>query len=299
MYIAHIAAETFTCGTIPVMATLPGEEEAQEVHLPTVGSEEPRVLLFHVLSCMEALGIQMEMAVSGVWFAIDSVPAQFIKRREAREAPLDWARPDAGQLWEEWGEEGRARFGVDGVEVIEDRPLPEEEMPPIEDLPDPNYPFALSIPADGEDTPSPDYPIALAIPVDDEERNRSRSPSSFVDDETQNNMRSASMLANETPDTTRSPEAPRVAQGSAGPRAAGSSMASAARATQSAVENENDGDENENEEKSAWKAELENLINEEMVIVAGDAVDAPKNPSLGHPSPMSGLFIYDSCNGMW
>ena len=314
VYIAHIAAETFTCGTIPVMVTPPGLDEAQEVYLPAVGLKEPRVLLFPVLSCMEILGIKTEMTVCGVWFAIDSVPAQFIERREARGVPLDWARrdgrwarPGAGQPWEEWGEEGMARFGVDGVEVVEDR------TPPDEDIPSPKYPHALSIPVDedsppsGEDMPPPSYPHALSIPVDKEERNRSRSPSSFVDDETPE--RSASRLVEETPGTTRSPEVPRATQGSAGPSAAGGSRISAARVSESTEENDNDedGDENEDgdgneEEESAWRTELRDLINEELsVVVDGtrDVADAPKSPSLGYPSPRKGLFIYDSCQGMW
>ncbi|KFZ25050.1 hypothetical protein V502_00474 [Pseudogymnoascus sp. VKM F-4520 (FW-2644)] len=315
VYIAHIAAETFTCGTIPVMVTPPGQDEAQEVHLPTVGLKEPRVLLFPVLSCMEILGIETEMTVSGVWFAIDSVPAQFIERREARGLPLDWARrdgrwarPGAGQPWEEWGEEGMVRFGVDGVEVVEDEP------PPDEDIPSPKYPHALSIPVDedsppsGEDMPPPSYPHALSIPVDEEERNGSRSPSSFVDDETPDNTRSASRLVEETPDTTRSPEVSRAVHGSAGPSAAGSSRISAARVSESTEDDDNDedGDENEdgdgNEEESAWRTELQDLINKELSVVvdgARDVADAPKSPSLGYPSPKEGLFIYDSCQGMW
>lgn len=291
VYIAHIAAETFTCGTIPVMVTPPGLDEAQEVYLPTVGLKEPRVLLFPVLSCMGILGIETEMSVSGVWFAIDAVPAQFIERREARGVPLDWAgrdgrwaSPGAGQPWEEWGEEGGARFGVDGVEVI--------DTPPPDDMSPPSYPHALS------------------MPVDEEERNRSRSLSSFVDDETPE--RSASRLVEETPDTTRSPEVPRAAQGSAGPSAAGSSRVSAARVSESTEEDDNDedGDDNENEnedgdvneEESTWRTELRDLINEELSVVvdgARDVADAPKSPSLGYPSPREGLFIYDSCQGMW
>ncbi|OBT71475.1 hypothetical protein VF21_09732 [Pseudogymnoascus sp. 05NY08] len=285
VYIAHIAAETFTCGTIPVMVTSPGLDGPQEVHLPTVGLEEPRVLLFSVLSCLEILGIETEMTVSGVWFAIDSVPAQFIKRREARGVPLDWVwrdawwvRPGAGQPWEEWGEEGMARFGVDGVEVLEDRPPPDEEMPP------------------------PNYPHAMSIPVDEAERDRSRSPSSFVDDERPDNARSASMLVGKTPDTTRSPEVPRAAQGSAGPSAPGSLRASAARVTESSEENESDEDGDENDEKeSTWKTELTDLIDEELSTIidgAGDVANAPRSPSLGYPSPRYGLFIYDS-QGMW
>ncbi|ELR08519.1 hypothetical protein VC83_00427 [Pseudogymnoascus destructans] len=286
VYIAHIAAETFRYGIIPVMVTLPGLNEAQEVHLPALGLEEPRVLLFSVLSCLEILGIETEMTVDGVWFAIDSVPAQFIERREARGVPLDWARrdawwarPGAGQPWEEWGEEGMARFGVDGVEVVDDRPPLDEDMP------------------------SPDYPHALPIPVDEEERNRSRSPSSFVDDETPDNVRTASMLEGETPDTTRSPDVPRAVQASAGPSAAASARASAARVTESSEENENVEDGGENEEKeSTWKTELTDLINEELDTVmggAGDAADALRSPSLryalrGH----GGLFIYDS-QWMW
>lgn len=286
VYIAHIAAETFTCGTIPVMVTPPGLNEAQEVYLPAVGLKEPRVLLFPVLSCMEILGIKTEMTVSGVWFAIDSVPAQFIDRREARGVPLDWARrdgrwarPGAGQPWEEWGEEGGPRFGVDGVEVVEDRPPPDE------------------------DVPSPKYPYALLIPVDEEEQNRSRSPSSFVDDETPDNTRSASRLVEETPDTTRSPEVPRAVHGSADPSAAGSSRISAARVSESTEDDDNDEDEDRNEEEgSAWRTELRDLINEELsVVVDGtrNVEDAPKSPSLGYPSPRDGLFIYDSCQGMW
>lgn len=42
-----------------------------------------RVLLFSVLSCLEVLGIETEMRVVGVWFAVDSMPARFIVRREA------------------------------------------------------------------------------------------------------------------------------------------------------------------------------------------------------------------------
>jgi hypothetical protein len=309
VYIAHIAPETFRYGIIPVMVTPPGLDEAQEVHLPVLGLEEPRVLLFSVLSCLEILGIETEMTVDGVWFAIDSVPAQFIKRREARGVPLDWARrdarwarPGAGQPWEEWGEEGMARFGVDGVEVVDDRPSLNEDMPR------PDYPPELSIPvhedrhSSGEDMPPPNLPHALSIPADGEERNRSRSASSFVDDETPDNARGGSILVGETPDTTRSPEVPRASQASAGPSAAGSSRASAARVTESLEENENDKDRDENKEKkSIWKTDLTDLINEELGTIiggTGDAADAPKNPSLGYPPPRHGLFIYDS-QWMW
>lgn len=309
VYIAHIAPETFRYGTIPVMVTPPGLNEAQEVHLPVLGLEEPRVLLFSVLSCLEVLGIETEMTVDGVWFAIDSVPAQFIKRREARGVPLDWAgrdarwaRPGAGQPWEEWGEEGMARFGVDGVEVVEDRPSLNEDMP------GPHYPPALSIPVDedrhasGEDMPPPNFPHALSVPMDGKERNRSRSASSFVDDETPDNARSASLLVGETPDTTRSPEVTRASQARAGPSAAGSSRASTARVTESSVENKNDEDGDENEGKeSIWKSDLTDLINEELATIiggTGDAADAPKNPSLGYPPPRHWLFIYDS-QWMW
>lgn len=284
VYIAHIATDTFRYGFVPVMVTLPGLNEAQEVDLPALGLEEPRVLLFSVLSCLEMLGIETEMSVDGVWFAIDSVPAQFIKRREARGVPLDWAwrnsrwdRPGAGQQWEEWGEEGMARFGVDGVEVVDDRP--------------PLY----------EDMPSPDYPHALSIPVG-EDRDRSRSQSSFVNDETPDNARSASILVNETPDTTRSPEVPRASQASAGPSAMGNSGPSAARVTEPSEENEKDGDGDENAEESTWEIELTDLINEELGTImsgAGDAADASRSLSLRYPPPgQGGLFIYDS-QWMW
>lgn len=310
VYIAHIATETFRYGFVPVMVTLPGLNEAQEVDLPALGLEEPRVLLFSVLSCLEIMGIETEMSVDGVWFAIDSVPAQFVKRREARGVPLDWAwrnsrwaRPGAGQPWEEWGEEGMARFGVDGVEVVEDRP------PLYEDMPSPDYPLALSIAVgedshfSGEDMPPPNLPYALSIPADEEERNRSRSASSFVDDETPDNARSASILVNETPDTTRSPEVPRASQASAGPSAAGNSGASIARVTEPLEENEKDegGDENA-EEENTWEIELTDLINEELGTImggVGDVVDAPEIPSLRYPPPgQGGLFIYDS-QCMW
>lgn len=258
VYIAHIAAETFTCGTIPVMVTRPGLGEAQEVLLPTIGLKQPRVLLFSVLSCMEILGIETEMKVSGVWFAIDSVPPQFIEHRDTRGVRLDWterdgrwARPGAGQPWEEWGEEGEARFGVDGVEIVEDRTPPDGDR-------------LLTY----EDMPLPNYPRELPVPVDEGERSAPRSSSSFVDDETLDNRGSASMLAEETPDITRSPE---IREG---------------------------GDENE-EQGSTWMTELGYLINDELGIVTGNASCAPKSPSLGYPSPKEGLFIYDSCEGMW
>lgn len=263
VYIAHIAAETFACGTIPVMVTPPGPKEAQEVLLPAIGLKEPRVLLFSVLSCMEILGIETEMTVSGVWFAIDLVPPQFIEHRETRGVRLDWtkrdsrwARPGVGQPWEEWGEEGDVRFGIDGVVVVEDRTSPDGDR-------------LLTY----EDMPLPNHPRALPVPVNEEEWSVSRSSSSFVDDETQDNGgRGASMLAEETPDTTRSPEIPGAAQ--------------------------EGGDDNEGQ-RSTWMTELKDLINDELSIVTGNARCAPKSPSLGYRSPKEGLFIYDSCEGMW
>lgn len=89
VYIAHIAAETFTCGRVRVLVTPPGMGEVRDVDLPVVGVGEPRVLLFSVLSCLEVLGIETEMRVAGVWFAVDSVPARFIVRREAGGVELD------------------------------------------------------------------------------------------------------------------------------------------------------------------------------------------------------------------
>ncbi|KFY20178.1 hypothetical protein V493_07729, partial [Pseudogymnoascus sp. VKM F-4281 (FW-2241)] len=161
---------------------------------------------------------------------------------------------------------GAARFGVDGVEIVED-------WSPVL---------------------APQDPFALSIPVNEEERNLSRSLSSFVDDKTP--------VVDDTPDTTRSPEVPMVAQGSAGPSAAGSSMVGAAREGNEDGgddENEDGGDEDENGEgESTWMTEMQDLINEELGIVA-DVADGWRSPSLGYASPRQGLFIYDNCLGMW
>ncbi|OBT60389.1 hypothetical protein VE03_10141 [Pseudogymnoascus sp. 23342-1-I1] len=296
VYIAHVAAESFSCGTVPVMVTPPGMAAMREVQVPVVGLAEPPVLLFSVLSCLRLLGIETEMSVAGVWFAVDSVPARFVVRREARGGGmLDWGGRDGGWAglspWEEWGEEGVGRFGVDGVEIVEDRTPPPDE-----------------------DVQAPSYSQAPSVSVNEEERNKSRSPSSFVD-ETSDNTRSASMLVEETPGTTRNPDLPRMAQGNAGPSAAGSWGARTARISGSTEENYEE-DDDENEEGSTWATELNGLVNEELGITAGDeelsnlineeldivvrdVADAPKGPSFEYPSPREGLFIYDSCGGMW
>lgn len=84
-----------------------------------------------------------------------------------------------------------------------------------------------------------------------------------------------------------------------------SSRARAARASESRDEGEDEGDEdgNENDEKEGtWMTELQDVVDEELGIVTGDAgdvADAPKSPSLGHRSPILGMFIVDSSQGLW
>ncbi|KAL5351651.1 hypothetical protein ACLOAV_003511 [Pseudogymnoascus australis] len=50
------------------------------------------------------------------------------------------------------------------------------------------------------------------------------------------------------------------------------------------------------EEEGSRRTEPSDLINEEPEVVARDVSDASRSPSLEHPSPREGLFIYDSCD---